>query len=699
MRATESNLLKLLQGTKQFSIPIYQRTYSWTTKQCQQLWNDIIRLIRDEKIPGHFIGSIVYIEQGIYQASAVSQLLVIDGQQRLTTLSLLLTAIGKAMDAAKTEAEITRKKINSYYLFNMEESRELKYKLKLTQSDHDTFIRMIEDREQPIGASQPIVDNYGFFEKQIRESGIDPQILFKAVGKLIIVDVSLDRDHDNPQLIFESLNSTGLDLSQADLIRNFVLMGLKPAEQNDLYTNYWYPMEQSFGHTEYAELFDRFMRDYLTVKSPSGTIPNIKEVYGDFKEYVRTCGKTIHDIVAEINRFSKHFVKLSLDKESDQDIRYILTDINTLKVDVAYPFLLEVFDDYEQKKITRDDVISMLRMVESYVLRRVIAGVPTNSLNKTFATLTRSIDKTRYLENIQASFLLKDSYRRFPDDDEFKREFVVKNIYDLRNRNYILRKLENHDRKETVEVEDYTIEHVLPQNPDLSAQWQTELGTDWKNIQSKYLHTIGNLTLTGYNPELSDRPFLEKRVMKGGFADSPIRLNHSLAKLEHWNESEIQKRAASIAELAPVIWPIPKLSDEILAKYRKQEAGQDGKVYTIEDYSDRLGGETVDLFNILRKRILNLDSSVKEEFKKLYIAYKSITNFVDVVPQKHRLRLSLNMPFVEINDPKGLCKDITGVGRWGNGDVEVGFSSPDQIEDIMFLIEQAFNKQRENGND
>ena len=357
--------------------------------------------------------------------------------------------------------------------------------------------------------------------------------------------------------------------------------------------------------------------------------------------------------------------------------------------------MLEVYNDYQNKKLTRDEFIEILKIIESYVFRRAICGIPTNSLNKTFATLSRGIDKTNYLESVKAIFLLKTSNTRFPRYEEFIQEFIIKDIYNFRNRNYLLRKLENYGRKEIVDIESYTIEHVMPQNEELSPEWQAELGPDWEEVQSKWLHTIGNLTLTGYNPELSDRPFKEKQNITGGFKDSPIRLNHSLAKLEHWNETEIQQRAHELAELAVKIWPIPQLLQEVLNRYSSLSVKEEAQTYTLEHFSNFLQGEVGELFNNLRNRILNMHSSVKEEVKKLYIAYKTSTNFVDVVPQKRQLRLSLNMPFSEINDPKGICRDVSEVGRWGNGDIEVILSSPDQIKYVMSLIRQSFERQSE----
>ena len=700
MKATETPLLDFLNGPKQYIIPIYQRTYSWTTKQCRQLWTDIIRTGRNAKIAGHFIGSIVYIQQGLYQSIKIPELLVIDGQQRLTTLSLLLCALGRAVEGSPDPIEeITRPEIEDFYLFNHLGKGDLRYKLLLTQSDRPTLIRLLEGKELPQPASNRLVENYRFFEEQIAKfapgllASTELMTLYRGISKLIVVDISLDRNYDNPQLIFESLNSTGLELSQADLIRNYVLMGQQPAQQEALYNDYWYPMEQSFGQKNYSQLFDRFMRDYLTIKTRR--IPNIRQVYVAFKAYQATSeAGTIEELVADVYRYSKYFVRMVLGAEEDTELREHFADINTLRVDVAYPLLLELYDDYVDQRLSRAHLLRILALVESYVFRRAVCGIPTNSLNKTFANLSREIAKTHYLESFEAALLLKSSYRRFPDDDEFTREMVAKDLYNFRSRSYWLRKLENHGRKERVVVEEYTIEHIMPQNENLSPEWQQDLGEDWNQVHARHLHTLGNLTLTGYNPELSDRPFKDKRDMKGGFADSPIRLNRELAKLEHWNEAAIQARAQQLAEKAVQVWVHPDLTPDALDKYRK--GGRGAKKYMRADHPN-LAGEVLALFEQFRKRVLNLDPAVTEEILKVYIAYKTTTNFVDVIAQKKRLLMMLNMRFDEIEDPKGLCKDVTGLGRWGNGDVEVRFSSPSQLDDVMDLVHQSFALHTDNG--
>ena len=692
MKASETQLTKFLNGTKQFVIPIYQRTYRWEEYHCQQLWKDIIKVATDDKIAGHFIGSIVYIEKGLYQVASPPQLLVIDGHQRLTTISLLLLAMSRRMKEQNIEGEITSKKILNYYLLNSDEEGELKYKLILTRTDKSTLIDLIDGVTIKEPSSKRIIENYRFFEEQIKKSSIDIGTLYKGIKKLLMVDISLDRSQDNPQRIFESMNSTGMDLTQTDLVRNYVLMGREIAEQAKFYNNYWYPMEQSFGQEEYAELFNRFMRDYLTLKTRD--IPTFGGVYEAFKSYTMgISSESFEDLLADITRYANYYVWMSREKEQDPELRDMFHDINELRVEVAFPFLLEVYEDYKKGLLTRDDFKKILNTVESFVFRRAICGIPTNALNLIFANIGKEIDKKHYVESVQANLFLKDKYKRFPNNEEFKSQFMIKDLYNFPRRNYWLRKLENFQHKERINVEEYTIEHILPQDEKLSPEWKTELGENWKELHKTYLHRLGNLTLTRYNSEYGKRPFREKRDMEKGFKDSRLRLNDDLAKLEHWNESEINNRAQRLAELATLVWPYPQLAPEIVQKYQKAEKSSDLKIYTLAIHPHVYeGGKNEELFQLLRKRILNLDASVTEEILKIYIAYKTDTNFVDVVPLKSRLNLTLNVKFGDIQDPKGLCTDVTGNNKWGNGDVEVRLTSADQLDDVMALVKQSFEK-------
>lgn len=692
MIANQAPFLELLDGKKQYTIPIYQRTYSWKLKQCVQLLQDIIRVGSDDNEKSHFVGSIVYFNPATSPVTSVPELLVIDGQQRMTTISLLLLAVInflKKHDLSTLDDE-TWEEVLETYLVNKHRKDDTRFKLLLTRKDKETYTNLINDIDIPENHSAKVVENYKYFLGQLNEENI--QSVYKGIKKLIIVDVILERDKDNPQLIFESLNSTGVDLTQADLIRNYILMGQPMDVQEDLYMKYWFPMEQSFG--EKIDWLAWFIRDYLTMKQ--GAIPKISGVYEEYKSFLHSKDgfKNVTDAVIDLHKYSKFYVRLTLKKETDTTIANLFREIRKLKIDTSYPFLLAVYGDYEEQLINRDEFVAIIRLVANYVFRRAVCGIPTNSLNKTFATLFKRVKRETYLESVQAAFLLMDGYRRFPNDIEFKRELQIKDVYNFRSRNYLLESLENFNRKELVNAENYTIEHILPQNPNTPIEWQQELGENWEKIKEKYLHTIGNLSLTGYNSELSDRPFSDKKTIEGGFNTSPLFLNESVRVEPTWDETAIKNRAGKLSDRAIKVWNRPKLEDSRLDLYKEPENSKEQAVYNITHY-EHLQGDMLNLYNALEKRVLNLDASVRVEFKKLYIAFKVQTNFLDIVPQKKRLRLSLNIDYNSITDPKGLCKDVSGLGRWGNGDVEVGLQDYSEIDDIMELVVQAFEEQVE----
>lgn len=704
MKATEANLLKFLRKSPQFVIPIYQRNYSWTEEQCRQLWADLLRAGREEAISAHFIGSIVYVERGLSTVTSQEALLVIDGQQRLTTSTLLIAALAKHFEdkgIAELLDAFSAKKLRNYYILNPDEEGERHFKLILSETDKDTLLAILKNAPMPAEISGRIDQNYGLFQDLIQKHEDELEAICQGLAKLVIVDVSLDRSQDNPQLIFESMNSTGLELSQADLIRNYILMGLAPNLQTELYKNYWRPMEKAFGQAAYVTHFDPFMRHYLTAKT--GEIPNVREVYAAFKAFARGSQIDTKALVADIHAYASYYCAMALGAEAQPALKQAFHDLRELKVDVAYPFLLDAYHDYKQDRLTADELLGIIRLVESYVFRRAICAIPTNSLNKTFAGLSRSLKKDRYFESVKAAFLLMPSYRRFPTDEEFQRDIKLRDLYNFRSRSYWLRRLENHGRKERVVVENYTIEHILPQNEALSSEWQAELGPEWQRIQQTWLHTLGNLTLTGYNSEYSDYPFAYKRDQvanadskKIGFKFSALNINDGLGEVAQWNEDAIKARAERLAKEAAKVWAAPVLDGAVLDAYRPAAGKGAPQQYSIDDHPHLAAGPMRELFEALRKAVLELDACVTEEFLKLYVAYKAETNFVDVVPQVRRLRLSLNMPFNEIDDPRGLCVDVTNLGRWGNGDVEVGLSSLDDLPYVMGLIRQSFDRQMGN---
>lgn len=686
MDARKGNIYEILNGNKQFLIPVYQRYYSWDIEQCTRLWNDIVEMQKKGKV-GHFVGSIVNIaEQAM--PTGVQKYMIIDGQQRMTTLSLLLLALRDYAIKNPDDTTINARRIDNMLLKNEYESGDERYKLLLTETDRDILMRLVEEKPIPDDTRSRLLDNYKFFAGKIADKELQPAEVYESIGKLQIVNITLDRTVDDAQAIFESLNSTGKELSESDLIRNYVLMGLEPTEQTYVYEHLWRPMELLFVYETQDSVMDRFFRDYLTMKITR--IPKQDRVYEEFKLYHLNCEfGTIRELCQDLLTYAKYYTDMVFKRSSNPALKSLYEDINDLRMEVSYPFLLKVHNDYAEGIISEDDLKLIIRLCISYVFRRSICDIPTNSLNKTFATLRNEIRQDDYVNSIKAFFVMRDDYKEFPNDDKFTAAFVSRDIYTMRSRNFILSHLENYGNKAPIIIENYTIEHIMPQNSSLSPEWQQMLGTNWREVQKTYLHTIGNLTLTAYNSEMSDHPFMVKMDMEGGFKESALRLNAYVVKLTEWNEQRIKERASLLADKAKQIWAFPDMTAAELAPYQTVE--KPAERYSLETYDTNVFTKT--LFEVLDRRIQNLSPDVKREFKKLYVAYKLDTNFVDIVFQKQRLRISVNMKFSEVIDPNGICRDITGLGRWGNGDVELYMEHTSDVDQIMEIVEQSYRIQ------
>jgi predicted transport protein len=397
--------------------------------------------------------------------------------------------------------------------------------------------------------------------------------------------------------------------------------------------------------------------------------------------------------------YAGFYCAMALGQERDKDLAAAFGDLREMKVDVAYPFLLELYHDMRLGSLPVPDMVGLVRLIESYVFRRAVCGIPTNSLGKTFAGMVRGLRDNRSLDSVAAYLLSSPSYRRFPRDEEFRRELCSRDLYNFPRRSYLLRRLENHGRKEAVPVDEYTIEHIMPQSVSGSAEWQADLGPDWKRVHETWLHTLGNLTLTGYNSEYSNRPFAEKRSIAGGLAESPLRLNRGLGARTTWNEGTIAERAERLAAAAAQVWALPTVPEQALAAYQDRPAAPPSTAsYALEDHPFVAFGQPMHpVFEALRKELLALDPCVTEDFLMLYISYKAESYFVNVIPQSRRLLLNLNLPFHELRDPEGRARDVSNVGHWGRGDVEVTLTSADDLFYVMSLIRQALERQLRTG--
>ncbi|KNE08745.1 DUF262 and DUF1524 domain-containing protein [Helicobacter pylori] len=679
MKADATTLLGFFEENQnnQFVIPIYQRLYSWKKEQCEQLWDDIIKIGGNDKANGHFIGSILYVRDGNTHSSP---LLIIDGQQRLTTITLLLIALrNRLSDEVKILEKFSRKKIESY-LINSDKDGDKKFRLISSESDKDTLLSLVDkDKRKPSEPSLKIVENFKLFEKWISENTDKLETIFKGLDKLMIVWIALEKEKDDPQLIFESMNSKGIELTQTDLIRNYIIMETEVEKQEDFYNRYWRAMEEDFKQNE--KLFDRFVRHYLTIKT--GKIPIEKRVYEAFKGYQQKEGIEIEDLLKDLQKYCGYFCQIAFKKEADKDLNKALSFLVDLEMDVVYPLLLELYSDYKDGVLSNQDFISIIALTESYLCRRAVCGIPSNGLNKFFPSFTKKIDKKQYLKSVEEHFGSLTGKQKFPNDSEFKDSFITKELYDKKKpwktKNF-LERLENFDTKEPVDTQKCNTEHIMPQT--LTFEWKRDLGENFEAIHEKYLHTIGNLTLTGYNEKYSNNSFQEKRDMEKGFKQSSLKLNQGLKDLESFGEKEIEKRANDLADWALKIWTYPKLDPETL------------KAYDLSSY--KFGPDSRELFDILRKEIKALDERITENFMKHYITYKHGTIFVSIVPLEYELNLYLKMDFSELQDEieeKLKIRDVSKTGHLGVGDVEVKLETKENIPYCLGLIKQALEKQ------
>lgn len=558
MKANEKYLIRFLDSSDtNFVIPVYQRNYDWRKEQCKQLFDDLVSMVKNN-YKNHFFGTIV----SIYNDSGRNrEYLIIDGQQRVTTVSILLLAIFNVLKENRLKANgVIKEKLMNQYLINQYcEDEDKKLKLKPIKNDRNAFERLFNNED--LIEESNVTINYRYFYDRIITGEISLQQLFEAVEKLMIVEIELKNGEDDPQLIFESLNSTGLDLTDADKVRNFILMGKPSKIQEKLYNTYWHKVEKNTGYK-----VTEFIRDYMTMKQSK--IANINKIYMNYKEYIATNNIEIEDCLKDMLKFSQYYnniIKCNLGlKKADN----ILKRINKLEVTVSYPFLLELLDDYYCNIITDEKLINALQLIETYIFRRILCKAPTNALNKVFMNLAKEIKrennyKENYIEILSYVLVSKKASQRMPNNDEFKRCFFEEDIYSWKGKNkiYLLERLENFDNNEKVDIDglvdsnDLSIEHIMPQT--LTNTWKQALGEDYQEIYNKYINTIGNLTLTGYNSKYSNRPFVEKRDMEKGFNESRLRLNKYLINIDNWGEEEILKRCEELYNLSLEIWQYP----------------------------------------------------------------------------------------------------------------------------------------------
>jgi predicted transport protein len=692
MQAIDSALTKIINGTTQFTIPVFQRDYTWTEVNCEQLWKDVIRIGNADSDRVHFLGSLVYTPSGDSSAG-FTQYQVIDGQQRLTTWTLMMIALRDHLVATNFRGPDdgpTAKRIDAYFLKNEQEENDRRYKLQLRRKDQATLRALIDGQRVPEDGSEKIKDNYDFFQSMIVSES--PVLVYKGLGRLKVVDVKLDTK-DNPQLVFESLNSTGVDLSQSDLIRNFILMRLPEREQNRLYESVWSNIEKLFRGSD--NKFDAFARDYVALHTHAAKQEKSSHIYRAFRnvfdDLVRDAGG-LDALLGRMYRYARYYAAFTFAVGVPPLLKEAMHRLSSL-VDVPAILVMRLFNCHEDAKtLPVAEFQEALALLESYVLRRSVCDGQTRGYGQVFADIAYEIDDAQPLRSLKASLASQHESYAFPSDEEFKNHLAERDLYRMRNCMHILVQLENHGSRELTDTSNLEIEHVLPQNPRLNAEWRKMLGPEWKEVQQLWLHRLGNLTLTGYNSKYSDRSFEEKKTISDGFSESAVRLNRYICSQAEWTDSQMAHRSKELTKRATLVWPLlvadpSAISEMAKARLLRRSARNDAAKLELSEPAKVL-------FDQLRIEINKAYPDAAEMMDAKSISYHGPMFFLEVLPRKNKLSLVLPLEFHEIADPADIASDAT---EWKflihakySGGVLLRVRTQVDIEAALPIIKQAF---------
>ncbi len=699
MQAINNPFVSVVNGNKQFIIPVFQRDYSWTSEQCRQMWDDIVRS-GEGNADNHFMGSFVYVAGNT--GAVFSSWLVIDGQQRLTTLTLLLVAL---RDHIRDKAWVgtdpddpTPEQIDAYFLKNVQETGNRAYKLALRRHDDETLRALVDGRDPSEGqvSSELVVEAYRHFRNALTSLEADPAKVYRGIARLNVVDVKLERHIDSPQLVFESLNSTGVDLTESDLIRNYLLMGLSEQEQTDLYNAYWSKLETIFRESGSAP--DQFLRDYIALKSKLTTQTRADRIYTEFKDFWKPSdGMPLPDLLENMVRFAGYYVScIAPERIESKTLSNAMRRVRWLGS--AHALLtMRLFESFDDGQLSLDEFVRALELISSYLVRRAVLGLQTRNYWSVFARIAHSIDDESTFESLQVA-LARQSYI-FPSDDRFRQGIQERDLYGLRICWHILTQLENAGQLEPSPTREYSIEHIMPQSIDNVQEWQKMVGDNWKIDHETWIHRLGNLTLTAYNSTYSNRPFTAKKTIKGGFNTSAVRLNQFVKEQNRWTKVEMEKRGGILAERALEIWPHHDADEERLREIELEELRSRASHRKAE--SLELSEHVRNLLNEIRGSIQNITDAIEIiEYRSLCFYDNSAIFFSEALPMAHRVRLLLPIDFDEVDDPEGVAKDATSFKFLQNVvhrdcGTFVDIWSQQQIPATIPLIRQAFNVSEE----
>lgn len=696
MQATNRAFREIIGGDKQFVIPVFQRDYSWTTEQCAQMWDDIVRTSTEDD-DGHFLGSFVYVHGG--GGAALSSWLVIDGQQRLTTLMLLLIALRDHIrDSNWTGDGLTPERIDDVFLKNRHETGDGRYKLSLRRHDNDTLRALVDgsDLSNVNSESELVTEAYQYFRERLNSPTASPDRVYQGIIRLNVVDVTLHRQIDNPQRVFESLNSTGGDLSESDLIRNYLLMGLPEPEQTRLYDEFWSELEALFR--ESGSNPDSFLRDYMALKEKTTTQARADRIYAEFKAFWRPTHATPLDaLLKDMVRFANYYV--SCMRPERIDCKHLSDAMRRVRwLGSAHVLLtMRLYECYDDGSLSLNGFTRALELISSYLVRRTVLGLESRSYWAVFARIAHSLDDDTPFESFQVA-LARQNYT-FPSDERFIQEFQDRDLYGLRICWHILTQLENFGQGEPSPTSEYSIEHIMPQSIGGVLEWQQMLGDDWQAIHESWLHRLGNLTLTAYNSRYSNRPFAQKKAIKGGFEQSAVRLNEYVRQQDRWTASAMEERGRALAKRAVEIWPYHDADEELL---RKQDVDELLSRASLRDADSlEMNAHIRELLYATRDAVREVGDLIEViEGRSICYYDDSASFFAETLPMAHRVRLLLPIDFDESDDPEGVATDATkfkflqNVAHRDCGTF-VDIWSKQQIAATIPLLRQAFNVSEE----
>lgn len=693
MKAIDQPLKKIINGSSQFVIPVFQRDYKWEEEQCRQLWNDVLRSAASSSDQGHFRGSLVYIPTDD-TAATFPRYLLIDGQQRLTTLSLLLAALRDSIEESNWRGDQdapTVARINSYFLVNSDEDGDRRRKLVLRRQDDATLAAIVDKTALPEHPSERVLEAYELFEKVVAEA--DPAVVYAGINKLVIVDVSLNRLLDDPQLVFESLNSTGKDLSPSDLIRNFILMRLPEKDQTRLYNANWNKIEALFAGSDHA--FNAFIRDYIALRTRASKQDKSANLYFAFRglwQRLRDKGKSIDEALLDMQQVAEDHAAFSLGRGIDEKFREALLNVRELS-DVAAILITRLLHSHRRTKtLTSGQMLEALGILESYLLRRSVRQDQSRAYWQHFANTAYALQDDQPLDSLKLGIARLPVSYRMPDDKEFSAALEGHDIYNLRVCRFLLERLENDGTLEPSLLDNCTIEHILPQNTNLKREWRTMLGPDWKAVQAENVDRLGNLTLTAYNTRYSDHPFETKKTLEHGFSDSAVRLNKFVREQKQWTDKEIAERGKLLVERCMKIWRKLEVSPQLLQEANEQSLKEKAALSALTPVA--ISERAAPLVAELMTAIKALGTDVVHINHKASLSFHAREFFLEVIPRKRRITLILPLDFGSLKSPPEIANDFSDFSFIINAQHDGGtILSLKTIEDVNAawpFVQQAY---------